>query len=199
MSFAYIIRDSDGRDRDFESLYAENFQNVFQYLVHCVGSVSDAEDLTAQVFFKAMRNLWRYRWNRGSFKSWLFRIAHNEMKSYYRKKGRHEKLWDQVESLDGIAKSGNEIMEAENERQKDRFYVFLQKRIAELPPEENSLLVMRFFQNKTFEELGEIFKVRKGTLAMRIHRSLKKLKKHLDMEGLDHEEFRRSFESLSQA
>jgi len=199
LQHTYVIRDQDGTDRDFESLYQQYFPDILNYLVHCVGSVADAEDLAAQVFMKAMKNLWRFRWNRGSFSSWLFRIAHNEMKSFYRKRQRGELagFTDSFFEMNGAL--CQEVERAEQDRMQHRFYLHLQEKMSELPSEEQSLLVMRFFQGKSYGELGDIFRIRKGTLAMRIHRSLKKLKKQLDLEGLDHEEFKRSFESLSQA
>jgi len=58
---------------------------------------------------------------------------------------------------------------------------------------------MKYFQSKSYQELGEIFRSRKGTLAMRVHRSLKKLKKNMNMEGLSHEEYRECFENMSEA
>ncbi|PIE91534.1 MAG: hypothetical protein CR997_00440 [Acidobacteria bacterium] len=197
MSLQYIIKDQNGASRDFESLYEEWFPDIFNYHLHCVGSVADAEDLTAHTFLKAMKNLWKYRWSRGSFSSWLYRIAHNEMKSFFRKKQRL-RLFNSTPILQ-VAPFKDEIEEAERVRTRDRFYVSLQKSLAELSPEDNSLLVLRFFQAKSYEELASIFKIRKGTLAMRIHRALKRLRKIMDKEGLCNEEFRKCFENLSEA
>lgn len=199
MNDSQTIKEPDGQIREFESLYHQHFQDVFQYMVHCIGSVQDAEDATAQVFLKALKSLWRYRWTRGSFSSWLFRIAHNEMKSYFRKKKRLGRLWSFSENLEDFAPMVNELARAEHQCKQDEFYVSLQRNMMELTPDECSLLVLRFFQNKSYREMEPVFKLKSGALAMRVHRALHKLKSQLIKEGMDHETFRRSFENMSEA
>ena len=58
--------DSSCDRMSFEQLYDAHFDGIFRYVLRRVGNVAEAEDLTAQTFFKALRNLWRFRWSGGS-------------------------------------------------------------------------------------------------------------------------------------
>jgi RNA polymerase sigma-70 factor (ECF subfamily) len=64
-------------DRDaFATLYSRYVESVYRYCYHRLGDQPTAEDATSQVFVRALAALPRYR-ERGSFRSWLFAIAHN--------------------------------------------------------------------------------------------------------------------------
>ncbi len=60
-----------------------------------MGNQAEAEDLTQEVFVKALEAIGSYKWRSLPFASWLFRIAHNQIIDYIRKQGRVEKVpWD---------------------------------------------------------------------------------------------------------
>ena len=82
----YEVRNREGARIAFEELYDEHFDGIFRYILYRVGQVAEAEDLTAQTFFKALRSLWRFRWSKGSFSAWLYRIATNEVNSHHRRR-----------------------------------------------------------------------------------------------------------------
>jgi RNA polymerase sigma-70 factor, ECF subfamily len=66
-------------DRDaFAALYLRYVESIYRYCLHRLGSREAAEDATSQVFAQALAALPRYR-ERGSFRSWLFTIAHNTL------------------------------------------------------------------------------------------------------------------------
>jgi len=68
---------------EFTALYDRYFRPVYRYLYSRVGSVPEAEDLTAQTFLAALEALPRYR-HRGHFAAWLFTIARNKIRDHYR-------------------------------------------------------------------------------------------------------------------
>jgi RNA polymerase sigma-70 factor (ECF subfamily) len=70
----------------FATLYEQNFDKIYRYIALKVGSNAEAEDMTQQVFIKALHSLSTYRWKDVPFSAWLFRIAHNQVIDYYRKK-----------------------------------------------------------------------------------------------------------------
>ena len=59
----------------FGELYEENFERVYAYVVRRVRSREEAEDVTAEVFRRALANLGRFEWRGVPFAAWLFRIA----------------------------------------------------------------------------------------------------------------------------
>ncbi|MGH7779612.1 MAG: RNA polymerase sigma factor [Candidatus Binataceae bacterium] len=61
----------------FAALYEENFPRVYAYVVRRVHERAEAEDLTADVFHRALENLGSYQWRGVPFAAWLYRIAAN--------------------------------------------------------------------------------------------------------------------------
>ena len=69
-------------------LYEENFDRIYRYIVLKIGERTEAEDMTQQVFLNAMKSISSFRWKGVSFSAWLFRIAHNQIVDYWRKKSK---------------------------------------------------------------------------------------------------------------
>jgi RNA polymerase sigma-70 factor (ECF subfamily) len=81
-----LVRRAKKHDPEaFNQLYEEHFDRIYRYLVLKVGDRTEAEDLTQQVFLKALESIASYSWRGVPFSAWLFRIAHNQVVDYYRK------------------------------------------------------------------------------------------------------------------
>lgn len=74
-----------GDDGAFEVLYEEYFDKVYRYIVVRVGNQPDAEDLTEEVFLKALQAIASFEWRGVSIGAWLFRIAHNVVVDHLRR------------------------------------------------------------------------------------------------------------------
>ena len=86
-----LVRRAQENDREaFAQLYEAHFDRIYRYLVLKLGDVTEAEDMTQQVFLKALQSISSYKWKGVSFSAWLYRIAHNQTVDYYRKKGKRE-------------------------------------------------------------------------------------------------------------
>jgi RNA polymerase sigma-70 factor (ECF subfamily) len=72
----------------FGQLYERYVAKIYSYIAFRVGAGPEAEDLTAEVFLKAMQSLDSYRWQGVPFSAWLLRIAHNWLVDYLRRKKR---------------------------------------------------------------------------------------------------------------
>src|SRR5664280_2459738 len=68
---------------EFAALYDRYFRQIYHYLYIRVGSAAEAEDLTAQTFLAALEALPGYH-HRGHFAGWLFTIARNKVRDFYR-------------------------------------------------------------------------------------------------------------------
>ena len=77
-----------GDASSFGRLYERYFEKVYSYLAFKLGSRTDAEDVTEQVFLKALESLGSYKWTGVPFQAWLFRIAHNMMVDTLRRRAR---------------------------------------------------------------------------------------------------------------
>jgi len=69
-------------------LYEENFDRIYRYIVLKIGDRTEAEDMTQQVFLNVLKSISSYKWKGMPFTSWLYRIAHNQIVDYLRKKSR---------------------------------------------------------------------------------------------------------------
>lgn len=70
----------------FEAVYDRYFDPVFRFVTYRTGNREVAKDLTADIFLKVYRKFSAYDPNKGSFEVWLYTIAGNQVKDYYRKR-----------------------------------------------------------------------------------------------------------------
>jgi len=84
-----LVRRAKERDEAaLTQLYEENFDKIYRYIVLKIGDRTEAEDMTQQVFLKAFKSIFGYKFKGSPFSSWLFRIAHNQVVDYWRKKSK---------------------------------------------------------------------------------------------------------------
>ena len=83
-----VLRAQQHDQRAFAQLYEEHFDKIYRYVALRIGNRTEAEDITQQVFLKALQSISSFRWRGIPFSAWLFRIAHNQVVDYLRKKTR---------------------------------------------------------------------------------------------------------------
>jgi RNA polymerase sigma-70 factor (ECF subfamily) len=82
-----LVRRAQQHDQEaFAQLYEEHFDKIYRYVALRIGNRMEAEDLTQQVFLKALQSISSFKWKGVPFSAWLFRIAHNQAVDYLRKK-----------------------------------------------------------------------------------------------------------------
>ncbi len=107
-----LIRRAQQRDpMALTQLYEENFDKIYRYIVLKIGDRTEAEDMTQQVFLNALKSISSYRWKGMPFSSWLYRIAHNQVVDYYRKKSKRATV-----PLDESIKAGDDDPQRTAER-----------------------------------------------------------------------------------
>lgn len=99
-----LVRRAQQRDPvALTQLYEENFDRIYRYIVLKIGDRTEAEDMTQQVFLNALKSISSFKWKGMPFSSWLYRIAHNQVVDYLRKKGKRATV-----PLDESMKAGND-------------------------------------------------------------------------------------------
>jgi RNA polymerase sigma-70 factor (ECF subfamily) len=84
-----LIREAvRGDQQAFARLYEVHFDRIFRYVYLKIGDREEAEDMTQQVFLNALRSVTSFKYQGTPFTAWLFRIAHNQIVDYLRKKTR---------------------------------------------------------------------------------------------------------------
>jgi RNA polymerase sigma-70 factor (ECF subfamily) len=81
-------RAQQGDNEAFAQLYEEHFDKIYRYVVLRIGNQAEAEDLAQQVFLNALRSISSFKWKGAPFSAWLFRIAHNLVVDYLRKRAK---------------------------------------------------------------------------------------------------------------
>ncbi len=159
----------------FRPLYQKWLTPVYRYFFFRLGNVKDAEDLTSQVFLKAMEDLPRYR-SRYRFSTWLFTIAHARIVDYFRKGGREVAL----ENAECIFAAQDPLVQTIRDDELDRLVVLVRR----LKEGEQELIRLRFFAGLNYREIGEIVHRSEEAVRKSISRLLERL--HVGMEE-DHE------------
>lgn len=164
----------------FGILFDAYYRPIFNYILKRVAHFEVAEDLTSEVFYKAVKSIWKFRWRHISFKVWLYRIANNQIIDWYRTK-KHISL-DRLQEESGfdladVRRFEKELLEAEEKKLSQEIdFVTLHSGITELPSKYQEVIVLKYFEKKKLSEIGEILNKKEGTVKSLISRGLDKLK-----------------------
>ncbi|MGD9143198.1 MAG: sigma-70 family RNA polymerase sigma factor [Dehalococcoidia bacterium] len=166
----------------FGQLYDEYYSRIFSYILKRVAGIDPAQDITSEVFFKALKSLHKFRWRGVPFSAWLYRIANNEIANHFRRNGHRRLELDTVtNSVDYSEPSPeDEVLTAEAELKKHEDFLALHESIARLAIRYQEVIVMRYFENKRIREIAEILGKREGTVKSLLHRGLEKLRKSME-------------------
>jgi len=137
-------------------------------------SKSDADDILQEVFIKAYRNLNGYDATM-KFSSWIYRIAHNETMTFFRKSSRAPRVArddDELVAFDELP-DGTSIA-AELDAELDAAVV--RDAVSRLDPKYRDVLVLRFLEDRSYEEISDILRKPPGTVATLISRAKVRLR-----------------------
>ena len=175
-----IARVRRGERAAFAALVDAYAKPIFNLAFRMTGSHEDASDLAQETFIRAYVNLKKFNRDRRFF-TWLYTISLNLIRNHLKKRGRemsHETM-DQIISEAGrpdIDRMERDIIQAQEIR---RLEVCLQK----LPADLREAVVLRFYQELSFEDAAEILKISLSAAKMRVYRGLEKLKGMMDKRG----------------
>ncbi len=166
----------------FGELYDRYYSPIFGYVLRRTADIEIAQDITSEVFFKALKNLRQFRYRGFPFSSWLYRIASNEIANYFRKNKRGQICLDEVSNSISISNPSaeTELLEAEAELKRHEDFVLLHQSISKLPVKYQEVITLRFFENKQVKEISEILGKREGTVKSLLHRGLEKLRELME-------------------
>ena len=148
-------------------------KRVYNYLLRFTGNREDALDLTQDVFLKAYQNL-RKLDNQERFAPWLYRIAHNEAYSMFRKR-RPETDVEELEPTGtemGITLGGSSVFPME-------LSLAVASALERLSPEQREAVVLKIYQGFKFEEMSAILSCPVSTVKSRLYTALELLKLEL--------------------
>ncbi len=137
-----------------------------------------ADDLLQEIFIKIYIHLNEYD-PFLQFSSWIYRIAHNEIVSYFRKEKRRSSVLTRDELL-GLFENITDDADVIAHESEQHTAQEIQAALDRLEPKYRDVIVLKYFEEKSYEEISDILLIPQGTVATLINRAKKKIKIHLE-------------------
>ncbi len=166
-----------GEKEKFGELMERYEEKLIKYVTFLLNRKrEDTEDIVAETFIKAYQNLTGFEDDK-KFSSWIYRIAHNLVIDYFRKNKIKEK-----ELLDEEWQEIGDRVLIEDEIIKNEEKEKLAKAFKKLNLEEKNLVRWFYFEEKSYEEIGDILRISIGNVGVKLNRMKKKLKELMEQE-----------------
>jgi len=163
----------------FGDLYEHSFAVVYAYISRRIHDRSETEDLTAEVFRKALTNLPRFKWTGAPFAAWLFRIASNLIADRSKRKAREQSAtaFDAESEIAGNPKLTKQTQQVELEECERRAHLF--KLVEGLVEDQRRVVVMRFAEEKSIRDIANDLGRSEGAIKQLQFRALANLRTKL--------------------
>ena len=164
-----------GHSEIYDEIVKRYEKKLFSYVYRLVGNKEEAEDILQNVFVKAYKNIKTFDIER-KFSSWIYRIAHNEAINFLKKRNKKKFIsWEDIVS-------SKDKMDTKSE-ERSPIDIWIRKESATevkeamemLPGKYREVLILRYFSEKSYEEIGKIIKSPVNTVGTLINRAKKKL------------------------
>jgi RNA polymerase sigma-70 factor (ECF subfamily) len=157
----------------FGALYDHYMDRIFTYTARLMQDDAAAQDVTAVTFEKALRQIRRYEWQAHGFGPWLYRIARNEAMSKLRRQ-----KWLSPSQWFGQT----EMRSTETAVQTRQTHQTIHHALARLRPQDRDIIVLRYLEELSSEDVAEILACSTNTVYVRLHRALERLRAELEGE-----------------
>lgn len=158
---------------DFDAWFREYREPVYRYVRFRVATREAAEDVTSDVFMKALRSLDRYDPARSAPRTWLMRIARNAVTDHLRALQRQQSLYV---SLDRVPDLASECASPEERLLREEQVQGLLNAAATLREVDREVLSLRYGSGFTNAEIAEALEISTNAVAVRLHRALERLR-----------------------
>jgi RNA polymerase sigma-70 factor (ECF subfamily) len=164
-----------GDKEAFGRLYEKYAKKIYDFVFFRVSSKETAEDLTSDVFFKALSGLWERKFSGGNFSAWLYRIARNRIIDHYRTAKVESPLQEDSRSDEGAFERQAEARGRLRE---------VADHLGSLKPEQREIVVMRVWDELSYKEIAAITGKSEAAAKMVFARALSALKRSIPPEAL---------------
>ena len=155
--------------QEFGALYDRHFQQIYRFVYSRVKEQTAAEDVTSEVFIKALRAIPRYTDTGRPFAAWLYQIAVNAIADRYRSQRPSQPL----EDFHDLAVAGPAIdEEAVHHDEMRRIWSLVER----LPAQQRTALVLKFQEDLKIEDIATAMGKSSGAVKLLIHRGVTKLR-----------------------
>ena len=171
-----LVRRAQQRDEEaLAQLYEENFDKIYRYVVLKIGDRTEAEDITQQVFLKALKSISSFKWKGAPFSAWLYRIAHNLIVDYLRKKSKRAMV-PLDEALAG-SDSSNPAREVERNLDIEQLALATKR----LTKAQQEVISLRFASELSIAQVARIMGKNEGAIKALQHSAILSLRRVLSV------------------
>ena len=164
-----LVRRAQAGDREaVGTIYQAHVQPIYRYIAYRVRNTADVEDLTAEVFVRMVQRISSYQITEAPFAAWLYRIAATRIADYYREINRRPE-----NPLTEAVPSENPLPE-ETILHKQSFEK-LRSALHALSEEQQTILVLRFVERKSHEDVAALLGKSVTAVKSAQHRALTQL------------------------
>jgi RNA polymerase sigma-70 factor (ECF subfamily) len=159
----------------FKAIYENHRDRVHNLVYYCLKDVRLIEDVLQNIFLKVYRGLPGFRFE-ANLATWIYRVAINECLNQNRRSGaRHVPFETILGSGEEIDQSSTpDDWHARNERSE-----IVQRAVLQLSPKLRAVVVLKYLEGLSYEEIAEAIGCAPGTVASRLNRALEELESRL--------------------
>jgi RNA polymerase sigma factor (sigma-70 family) len=155
----------------FGRLYEQYLPRIFRYVNYRVGDRTTAEDLTSDIFNKALTSFTKYESRKATFSTWIFSIARNTLIDYYRRRSREQQIQQEAQP-DLLVSSTSPEEEASCSEEIRK----LQDCLSRLNPNEQELISLKFSGEMTNREISQVTGLSESNVGTILCRAVRKLR-----------------------
>jgi RNA polymerase sigma-70 factor (ECF subfamily) len=157
----------------FGDLYEQHFEQVYAFIGRRLRDRAETEDVTSEVFRRALSSLKKYEWRGTPFAAWLLRIAGNAVTDRWKRNAREKELANSV--IPAPPATREIALSSERAR--------LYRLVNGLPGEQRRVIVLRFAEEKDVSEIAEEMGRSEGAVRQLQFRALEKLRAELNAKA----------------
>ncbi len=171
-----LVRDAvdHGDQKAYAELMSRYKDSIYFMLLKMVNNRDDADDLTIEAFGKAFRNLKQYTPDY-AFSTWLFKIATNNCIDFIRKKRKMtlslDRGFDTEDGGEMTLEVKSNTPDPEEHMMKKQNVILMRDVVERLKPRYRRLVELRYFQERSYEEISDELKLPLGTVKAQLFRA----------------------------
>lgn len=163
----------------FGEIYEQHFERVYAYVARRMRNREEAQDVTSEVFHKALANLRRFEWRGAPFAAWLFRIAAHAIADRSHRAAREQEI-SRPSASEYEDCGGTEPFELEKIEESARLF----RLVSQLPADQRRVIVMRFAEDKSIREVSVELGRSEGAVKQLQFRGLQSLRERLGVKNV---------------
>jgi len=180
------IQVSRGSSTALEVLYDRHGATVLGFALRIVGERTAAEDVLQETFWRVWKNAETFQPQRGSFTSWLFRIARNLAIDVYRRRNvRPQVIPGDDDNASDLDQTPDPDMDVASQAQSALENKQIRNALTSLPGAQRQIIELAYFHGMTRQEIAEATGEALGTIHTRARLALQKLREELEREKFE--------------